>query len=394
MGIKKYFFIVFTVFLMIGTQSASALTLEAGDIVSPKEKIEGDAYLAGQTVQIDNSIQGDAIIAGGIVDINSKIDQDAILAGDKITINQEISDDLRAAGSTVIIKADVKGDVIVFAETLIVDKDVTIAGNIIAFVSKFQLDGNVDGSINVASVDSKITGTVKGDTKIRTADFTLEGTLAGKTEFVAERTVKVTDTAKFGDTVNYGHTKELDLNPYLAEGIKANFDSELLKTQTEGQDIMRNMFSGMLVFRILSAGLVILLFSWLAGKFTSRAVKNLEKGKDISKAFFYGILLFFLPISIIILLFVSVIGIPLAVFVAFAYLSMIFFSQSITSFIVAQWLNHKYDLKQGKFQIFLVALGIYIIMYLLKFIPIIGVVFGLILTYIAFGALVIEYRKK
>jgi uncharacterized membrane protein len=78
----------------------------------------------------------------------------------------------------------------------------------------------------------------------------------------------------------------------------------------------------------------------------------------------------------------------------FAYLSLIFFSQSITSLVIAQWLNHKYDLKQGKVQVFLVALGVYIVMYLLKFIPIIGVVIGLILTYIAFGALIIEYRKK
>lgn len=394
MGIKKYFFIILTVFLMTGTQSASALTLKAGDILTTKDKIEGDAYLAGQTVQIENSVQGDAIIAGGIVDINSKINQDAIIAGDKITINQEISDDLRVAGSTVIIKADVKGDVIVFAETLVIDKDVTIAGNIIAFVSKFQLDGTVNGDINVASVDTKITGTVQGDTKIRTADFTLEGNLAGKTEFVASKTVTITDSAEFGNTVNYGHTKELDLNPYLAEGVKANFDSELLKTQTEGRDVMRNMFSGMLVFRILSAALVILLFSWLAGKFTSRAVKNLKSSKDFSKAFFYGLLLFFLPISIIILLFISLIGIPVALFVTFLYVSMIFFSQSMTSLIVAQWLNHKYDLKQPKFQIFLVALGIYIVTYLLKFIPIVGVVFGLILTYIAFGSLVIEYRKK
>ena len=391
---KKYLILIASLLILFSGQTASALVLDAGETVNIKDKIEGDAYLAGQTVQIQNPINGDAIIAGGVVDIDANISQDATIVGDKITINKEVNDDIRVAGSTVIIKANVKGDVIAFAETLIIDKDVTISGNVLGFVSKFQLDGQVNQNINIASVDSTITGKVLGDTKIRTADFILEGTLSGKTEFVAEREVNISDSAEFGDTVNYGHTKELDLSPYLAEGVKANFDSELLKTQTEGRDIMRNMFSGMLVFRILSAALVILVFSWLAGKFTSKAIKNLEKGKDISKAFFYGVLLFILPISIIILLFVSLIGIPLALFVTFAYLSLIFFSQSITSFIIAQWLNHKYDLKQGKVQVFLVALGVYIIMYLLKFIPIIGVLIGLVLTYIAFGALIIEYRKK
>jgi hypothetical protein len=265
---------------------------------------------------------------------------------------------------------------------------------VLAFVSKFQLDGKVNENINIVSTDSSITGTVLRDTNIRTANFNLEGTLAGKTEFVAEQNVKISESAKFKNTVNYGYTKELDLKPNLAEGVTSKLDSDLLQEKTTRQDIMKNMFSGMLVFRILSAALVILIIYILLGKFISKATKNLENSKDFRKAFLYGILLFFLPISIIILLFVSLIGIPLALFVTFAYLSLIFFSQSITSLIIAQWLNHKYDLKQPRIQIFLVALGIYILIYLLKFIPIIGVAIGLILTYIAFGALIIEYRKK
>ncbi len=391
---KKYLSILIAIIFLLSTQPASALMLDAGESVDIKEKVEGDAYLAGQVVRIQKTIEGDAIVAGGVVDIDASITQDATIAGDKITINQEIGDDVRLAGTTLIIKADIKGDVIAFAETLIIDKDVTITGSVIAFVSKFQLDGTVNGNINIASVDSTITGTVLGDSKIRTADFNLEGTLAGKSEFVAERNINIAESAKFGNTVNYGHPKELDLSKNLEEGVSSKLDPELLNIQTERQDVMKNMFSGMLVFRILSASVVILLISWLAGRFITRAITNLENGKDIRKSFFYGILLFFLPISIIILLFVSLIGIPVALFLTFAYLSMIFFSQSVTSLVIAQWLNHKYNLKQPKAQIFLVALGIYIVLYIIKFIPILGVLIGLILTYIAFGALVVEYRKK
>ena len=390
----KYLSILIAITFILSTQSASALILDAGESVNIKEKVEGDAYLAGQTVRIQEKIEGDAIIAGSVVDMDAPITQDAIIAGDKITINQEIGDDIRVAGSTVIIKGNVKGDVVAFAETLIIDKDATVSGSVLAFVSKFQLEGQVNGNINIASVASSITGTVLRDTNIRTADFTLEGTLAGKTEFVAEQSVTITESAKFRNTVNYGYITELNLSPNLAEGVVANFDSKLLKPKTTRQDIMNNMFSGMLVFRIFSSALVILLLAWLAGKFISRATKSLQSSKDFRKAFFYGLALFFIPISIIILLFVSVIGIPVGLFVTLIYLSMIFFSQSITSFIIANWLNHKYDLKQGKVQIFLVALGVYILIYLLQFIPIIGIVIGLLLTYIAFGSLIIEYRKK
>ncbi len=391
---KKYLLILIALSLILSTKSVSAMMLDSSEVLNIKEKIEGDAYLAGQTIRIQEKIEGDAIIAGGVIDMDSNISQDAIIIGDKITINQEIGDDIRVAGNIVIIKGNVKGDVVAFAETLIIDKDATISGSVLAFVSKFQLDGKVNENINIVSTDSSITGTVLRDTNIRTANFNLEGTLAGKTEFVAEQNVKISESAKFKNTVNYGYTKELDLKPNLAEGVTSKLDSDLLQEKTTRQDIMKNMFSGMLVFRILSAALVILIIYILLGKFISKATKNLENSKDFRKAFLYGILLFFLPISIIILLFVSLIGIPLALFVTFAYLSLIFFSQSITSLIIAQWLNHKYDLKQPRIQIFLVALGIYILIYLLKFIPIIGVAIGLILTYIAFGSLIIEYRKK
>jgi hypothetical protein len=391
---KKYLLILIALSLILSTKSVSAMMLDSSEVLNIKEKIEGDAYLAGQTIRIQEKIEGDAIIAGGVIDMDSNISQDAIIIGDKITINQEIGDDIRVAGNIVIIKGNVKGDVVAFAETLIIDKDATISGSVLAFVSKFQLDGKVNENINIVSTDSSITGTVLRDTNIRTANFNLEGTLAGKTEFVAEQNVKISESAKFKNTVNYGYTKELDLKPNLAEGVTSKLDSDILQEKTTRQDIMKNMFSGMLVFRILSAALVIFIIYILLGKFISKATKNLENSKDFRKAFLYGILLFFLPISIIILLFVSLIGIPLALFVTFAYLSLIFFSQSITSLIIAQWLNHKYDLKQPRIQIFLVALGIYTLIYLLKFIPIIGVAIGLILTYIAFGALIIEYRKK
>lgn len=155
-----------------------------------------------------------------------------------------------------------------------------------------------------------------------------------------------------------------------------------------------NKFSIMLVFKILSAALVILSFSWLYGKFNSKAVKNIENVKYISKAFFYEISLFLLPISIIILLFVSLINIPLAIFVTFAYISLIFFSKSITSFISLHWLNYKYELNQCKVIIFFVSLGVYIITYILKLIPIIGVLVGLSITCIASRVIIIEYRKN
>jgi len=391
---RKYLIALVAVLFLFGTQPASALLLDSGDIVNPKEKVQGDAYLAGQTVQIDSPIEGDAIIAGGTVDIDAPIAQDLIIAGDKVSVNKDVEDDIRIAASSVTIKGNIKGDVIVFAQTLIIDKDVTISGDIIAFVSQLKLDGMVKGNIKVASENTTITGEVQGDSNIRTGDFTLDGKLGGKTNFTASRTVDISEASRFGGNVIYGFTKELDLKPNLSEGVKTTFDAELLKDQTDKKDVAAKVFSGFLVWEVLSAALVIGLIFNFNKKFIQKAVKRVSNWEEGFRAFTYGALLFFVPIAIIVLLIITIIGIPLALFTLFAYISLIVFSQAIASIVTAQWLHKSYQFGKNDWQIYFIALGIYVVLSLLAWLPMLGFVVGLAVVYTSLGALVLEYRNK
>lgn len=391
---KKYLIALVAVIVLFGTHSASALLLDAGDIVNPKEKVQGDVYLAGQTVQIDSPVEGDAVIAAGKVDIDATISEDLIVAGDAVAVNKDIGDDVRIAASNVTIKGNVKGDVIVFAQTLIIDKDVTISGDIIAFVSQLKLDGTVKGNIKVASENTTITGEVQGDSNIRTADFTLDGKLGGKTTFVASQTVDISEESRFGGDVTYGFTKELDLKPNLAEGVKATFDAELLKDKTDKKDVAAKVFSGFLVWEVLSAALVIGLIFNFNKKFIRKTVKRVSNWEEGFRAFGYGALLFFIPIAIILLLIITIIGIPLALFTLFAYISLIIFSQAIASIVTAQWLHKTYQFGKNDWQIYFIALGIYVLLSFLAWVPILGFIVGLVVVYTSLGALVLEYRNK
>ncbi len=391
---KKYLIALVAIIVLFGTQSASALLLDSGDIVNPKEKVQGDAYLAGQTVQIDSPIEGDAVIAAGKVDIDATISQDLIVAGDSVAVNTDIGDDVRIAASNVTIKGNVKGDVIVFAQTLIIDKDVTISGDIIAFVSQLKLDGTVKGNIKVASENTTITGEVQGDSNIRTADFTLDGNLGGKTTFVASQTVDISEASRFGGNVTYGFTKELDLKPNLAEGAKATFDAELLKDKGDKKGMAAKAFSGFLVWEVLSAALVIALIFNFNKKFIQKSVKRVSNWEEGFRAFGYGALLFFIPIMVILLLIITIIGIPLALFTLFAYISLIIFSQAIASIVTAQWLHRTYQFGKNDWQIYFIALGIYVLLSFLAWVPIVGFIIGLVVVYTSLGALVMQYRNK
>ncbi|MEY3471309.1 MAG: hypothetical protein RLZZ223_659 [Candidatus Parcubacteria bacterium] len=376
-------------FLII-TPSASALMLDAGDTVSPQQKVEGDAYLAAENINIQNPIEGDAIIAGGLINIDSNITQDAIIVGDKVNINQEIGDDIRAAASTVAINANVKGDLIVFAEKLIINQSSTISGDIIAFVSQLQLDGTVNGNIKIASTSTSIKGTVLGDTKIQTANFNLEGRLEGKTEFTATKNTRILEAARFGGSLNYGTPKELSLAPNLEQGVIAKYDPELI----QNQNIVKRLFSVNLVFRLFSAALVIGLLFIFVRKFVFKATQKLNTKADAFRALGYGAILYLAPIPISILFIITIVGIPIGILIAVSYLSLLFFSQSIASFVAAQWLHQKHQFGKDQYQVYLIALGIYIVLYLLDSVPILGGLIKLIILYITLGTLILEIRNN
>ena len=384
---------ILAIALVFSTQSASALLLKSGNVISPSSKTQGDAYLAGNIVQVNDEINGDAVIAGATVIINAPITQDAMIAGNKISLNKSVGDDVRIVGSTVEIKDNIKGDVIVFAQTLLIDKEVTIGGDVLAFVSTFKLDGTVEGNIQVASENSIITGKVNKDSKIQSRDITIEGILQGKTRLIATDSLEVLNQARFGNTLTYGFERELNFSQNIQGDTKVEYAPKLLEEVIQENRPDKIIFSGFLVWRILAAALVIAILMRYGYKLVKKSVKNVQTWEEALKAFGSGILVYFMPLIISILLMLTIIGIPLGVFSLVVYIGFLFFSRSITSLIVAQWLNYYFKLEAGGWQVYLMALGVYIVLFLLSFIPFFGLLIYLILSYTALGSVLIQIRK-
>lgn len=127
----------------------------------------GNAFGAGENLQIDQNIQGDLILAGSKLEINGNTGDDFIGAGGEITVNGNVSGNIIAAGGSIRVNGNVGGDVAALGGQIILSRDSVVKGDILLGGGEVTLDGTVNGNGEVS------TGTLKtGD------DFGLKGNLA------------------------------------------------------------------------------------------------------------------------------------------------------------------------------------------------------------------------
>ena len=128
----------------------------AGDDVLLAEDVPGDALVAGGRSEIAGRVGGDALVTGGTVDVRGEVDEDVYAAGGDVRIEATIRGNLRAAGGSVSLEpaGSVEG-----AATLAggnVDVYGRVGGGLQAFGGRIRIDGEVAGDVEAASDNVRI----------------------------------------------------------------------------------------------------------------------------------------------------------------------------------------------------------------------------------------------
>lgn len=134
-----------------------------------KNTSSGNAFGAGENIQINQDIQGDLVLAGSLLEINGKTGDDFIGAGGEVIVNGDVSGNIIAAGGSIKVNGDVGGDVAAFGGQIFLSQDSVVEGDILLGGGEVTLNGMVNGDGEVS------TGTLRtgNDFKIN-GDFDLE----------------------------------------------------------------------------------------------------------------------------------------------------------------------------------------------------------------------------
>jgi hypothetical protein len=377
-------------FMTIYTLKAQRLELSKDIIIT--QAVYENVYAAGNNLTINAPIHADLVTAGGTININDTIDNDILLAGGTVIFNGYVGGDVRCAGGTLNIKKDIKGDLVITGGTVTIDKDVSIGGNILVSGGELTLNGTAKGSIRGMIGKFTLNGTVDKNLNCQGGDILINGTIIGKSVLSAAD-ITIGNEAKILDDVRYWTAKgTVDFKQALKNG-HATFD-ETLKIDT-GRWYYIGFASFIAVIWYLGMAVLMIFLTQYFFSNTMKRASDIVSAESIG-SLGYGVLFALGVPAIMIVLFITIIGIPIALILLFAYITIMALGTVITAVVATNWLNtyNKSNWQIG--QMVLVAMGVFIVLKLLSLTFVFGPLIMSIAALMAFGAILktINWHKK
>ena len=318
----------------------------SNDIVLIEDNVDGAVYAAGGTVTVAGNVTQDVVAAGGTIRISGVVDQDVYVAGGSVFIDGVVKGNVIAAGGDVQLgpDAEVGGSVMTAGERLgFAGK---MMGPLFAGGRTIRLDGSVDRDVSVAGEDLQL-GT----------DALIGGNLSGElNEWTGENVASVA-----GST----HLKKVEVK--TAEK-KYSLGGELAKA----------------VFKFLWRGFVVVFTLFFVPQFIDKSVKQVQK--QFPSVFMTGVVVVFgLPFLMVVLV-LTILGIPIAILMLLAYIILLMLAWLIPSV----WAGRK--LLPGQNEYVQALLGVAVII-AVTMIPVVGALVKLVLAAFGVGALVVALKK-
>ncbi len=112
--------------------------------IGANETIDGDLFVAGQTIIIEGTVNGDVFAAGTTVTIRGTINGSVNAVGTTIRIEGPIERGVRVAGQEIIIAAPVGRDVFALGQTVEVTGAGSVGGDFLVAAGEVTLNGDVE----------------------------------------------------------------------------------------------------------------------------------------------------------------------------------------------------------------------------------------------------------
>ncbi|MBU7015372.1 MAG: hypothetical protein HXS52_03205 [Theionarchaea archaeon] len=321
----------------------SVLALVALSLVLFLPSVGAVETVTGDQVVIDTPINDDLLVTGGTISINARIDGDVIAAGGIIDINAPITGDLIAVGGQIQVKSDIGGKIIAAGGTISVRgavETVIAAGGAIEFTSSAVVENYVIAAAGSLSNAGEIGDDLLGSTET----FENTGMVKGKVE------------------VEKPPTPEAE---------------------------MKTVFSFLTVLSRIGYFLLGLVFiKWFGALF---GTIQKEVKESWPKKLVVGFISILVTFVLLLILLVSVVGIPVATILTMFFVMAMMVAGIIVSYAFGEWLLKL--IKVEPHWIITFGLG-FILVNLFFLIPIAGFFIRIIVVSLGFGAIIYTVKNN
>jgi hypothetical protein len=288
------------------------------------ERTSDDVYIGGGNVTSAGAVNGDLLVGGGTVLVTGSVGGDLMAGGGNITIMGDVADDLRAAGGTIIVNGNVRGDVILGGGQVHLTGQ-TIGGDAVVGGGAVTIDSAIAGDLKAGGGNVYLNSTVGGNVDIMATKLTL------------------------------GPKANIAGNLFYQSPNAAEIDAgAVVKGETTRKELVmdKKNTTGFVVFGLLAKFLMILAGALIFGLTFKRFSHKLVATATDKPGLEFGRGLVFMIITPIIslLLFATVIGIPLGILAILGFFASLIFAYLSMSVVLGSVL-YKWILKKGVYEV-------------------------------------------
>ena len=341
---------------------SSAFAAEEENIAQ-QQTSSGDAYFAGDYLVFSQEIGGDLFAAGKILEISAPVSGDSVVAGQNILFSAPIGDDVRAAAGRITIDSAVGDSALLAGQDIILRSGATVGGDFWGSGQEIQILGNVGGNL-----------------KISARRVVLDSEISGNADIFADELI-FEENAKILGSANIKTNSVLSTDDFLR--ISGDSQVENFTMPSSGAASFFSLFD---ILSFLSSLLFGFLFLFLAPHYSVHFVSLAQKSPFSS--FGMGILFFFIAPLLFLLLFVSLVGIPIALLLGFLFGVFCVFAKILSGLsLVALFPSSLFSSSLSRrFSLFSVAT---LSLFLLSALPVVG---GLLSFFVFLFALGVAMR--
>jgi cytoskeletal protein CcmA (bactofilin family) len=309
-------------------------------------------------------------------------------AGGNVVVEEdETVGDLRAAGGQVLIRGTVDGDLRSYGGTVVVAESGVVTGDLQASAGSVTVHGTVQGDVEAAagSVVISPSGVVGEDVAAAAGDLVVGGTVEGDVTAAVQR-LELASTASITGSVQYSSDAEFAREEGATVGKSVSAVDNLSVDAGFGEDagpigLLLSAY-GVIVTLLLGAVLLVA-FPEFTDTVVAEVREDTLKSGGIGLGGLIGI-----PIGLL-LVAVTIVGLPLALLGLMAFGLLVFVSVALAEYAVGAW-----ALSYTSIDSQWVALAVGVIgVALLARIPLVGTWINLLVFLFGFGAvLAILYR--
>ena len=309
MGIRSIGAVLALALVVATPLAAWAFVFQNGDTVTAADGLSDDLYAAGQTVTVTGRIDGDVAAAGRVVTITGTVTGGILAAAQDVRITGPVGRTVRAAGQSVAIESAVRIDALAAGQEIYVRQQAHIGRDLLASGQTVYVAATVDRFARLIGDTVVVAGRV------------------GKGLRVDARHLTIMPTAQIDGDVRY--SAELPVDVRAGAVIKGKIERVARPMRREAQLLG---LAVPVVFRIWEALALLLIGLVIVTVIPHRAreISTMEIRRFPYSLLVGLVVLLAFPVVCAVLT-VTVIGIPLAVAIAFLLAAGVYLSQAFVA---------------------------------------------------------------